>query len=150
VFREQKIISETPARIGALRGAPAPDFALKTLDGKTLSYPICAAKLSWVNFWATWCAPCKIETPWIVDLQNQYGAQGLQVVGVSMDDESDTRIFKKFATMHMELPHPGGTEDVGNFLWRAGIFADHLLRRKGWNVTGRVLGLKGRGDMEEM
>src|SRR6266849_1061712 len=100
--------------IGALRGAPAPDFALKTLDGKTLKLSDLRGKAVLVNFWATWCAPCKIETPWIVDLQNQYGAQGLQVVGVSMDDESDTEDVKKFAQeMHMTYPILRGTEAVG-------------------------------------
>ena len=45
-----------------------------------------------LNFWATWCGPCKIETPWLVELQNQYGAQGLQMVGVAMDDSAKMRL----------------------------------------------------------
>ena len=101
--------------MGALRGAPAPDFTLKTLDDKTLKLSDLRGKAVLLNFWATWCAPCKIETPWIVDLQNQYAAQGLQVVGVSMDDESGTEDIKKFAEeMHMNYPILLGTEDVGN------------------------------------
>ena len=39
-----------------------------------------------INFWATWCAPCKIETPWLIELRNQYEAQGFEVLGISMDD----------------------------------------------------------------
>jgi cytochrome c biogenesis protein CcmG/thiol:disulfide interchange protein DsbE len=39
-----------------------------------------------INFWATWCAPCKIETPWLIELRNQYAAQGFEVLGISMDD----------------------------------------------------------------
>src|ERR1700759_3871009 len=40
-----------------------------------------------LNFWATWCEPCKFEIPWFVDLQKQYGDQGLQIFGVTMDDD---------------------------------------------------------------
>ena len=39
-----------------------------------------------LNFWATWCAPCKVEMPWFVDLQKQYASDGLTIVGVAMDD----------------------------------------------------------------
>jgi thiol-disulfide isomerase/thioredoxin len=39
-----------------------------------------------LDFWATWCGPCKIEIPWFVEFQNKYGKDGLQVVGVSIDD----------------------------------------------------------------
>ena len=49
-----------------------------------------------VNVWATWCGPCKIEMPWFVELQKEYGPQGLQIVGVAMDDASKDEI-QKFA-----------------------------------------------------
>ena len=39
-----------------------------------------------INFWATWCAPCKIETPWLIELRNQYAAQGFEVLGITADD----------------------------------------------------------------
>ena len=136
--------------IGALRGAPAPNFALKTLDGKTMKLSDLRGKAVLLNFWATWCAPCKIETPWIVDLQNQYGPEGLQVVGVSMDDESDTEDVKKFATeLHMNYPILRGTEDVGNSYGGLEFLPTTYFVGRDGNVTGRVLGLKGRGDMEE-
>jgi peroxiredoxin len=136
--------------VGALRGAPAPDFALKTLDGKTLKLSDLRGKAVLLNFWATWCAPCKIETPWIVDLQSQYGAQGLQVVGVSMDDASDGEDVKKFASeMHMNYPILRGTEDVGNSYGGLEFLPTTYFVGRDGNVTGRVLGLKGREDMEE-
>ena len=136
--------------VGALRGAPAPDFTLKTLDGKTLKLSDLRGKAVLLNFWATWCAPCKIETPWIVDLQNQYGPQGLQVVGVSMDDESDTDDVKKFASeMRMNYPILRGTEDVGNSYGGLEFLPTTYFVGRDGNVTGRVLGLKGRGDMED-
>ena len=148
--RKIKPTAAASGGIGALRGAPAPDFALKTLDGKTVKLSDLRGKAVLLNFWATWCAPCKIETPWIVDLQNRYGPEGLQVVGVSMDDESDAEDVKKFATeLHMNYPILRGTEDVGNSYGGLEFLPTTYFVGRDGNVTGRVLGLKGRGDMEE-
>lgn len=69
-----------------LRGKPAPNFTLKTPDGKTVSLADYKGKAVLVNFWATWCAPCKLEMPWLIELQKQYAAQGFTVVGISEDD----------------------------------------------------------------
>jgi peroxiredoxin len=64
----------------------APNFALKDLDGNTVQLSDLRGKAVVLNFWATWCPPCKEEIPWFVDLQSKYGTQGLQIVGVSMDE----------------------------------------------------------------
>jgi len=136
--------------IGALRGASAPDFTLKTLDGKTLTLSDLRGKAVLINFWATWCAPCKIETPWIVDLQKQYAGQGLQVVAVSMDDESDTEDVKKFAQdMHMTYPILRGTEEVGNEYGGVEFLPTIFFVGRDGKVTGRILGLRGREDIED-
>src|SRR5215472_9797686 len=58
-------------------GKTAPDFTLQTLDGKNVSLSSFRGKGVLLNFWATWCGPCKIEMPWFVELQKEYGAQGL-------------------------------------------------------------------------
>src|SRR3982074_452387 len=63
----------------------APDFSLESLDGKSVRLSDLRGKAVLLNFWATWCGPCKIEMTWVVEVQNQYGAPGLQVVGVAMD-----------------------------------------------------------------
>ncbi len=136
--------------IGALRGAPAPDFTLKTLDGKPFKLSELRGKAVLLNFWATWCAPCKIETPWIVDLQNQYGSQGLQVVAVSMDDESDTEDVKKFVQeMHMTYPVLRGTEEVGNQYGGVDYLPTVFFVGRDGNVTGRIQGIRGRSDLED-
>ena len=136
--------------IGALKGATAPDFTLKTIDGKTLKLSDLRGKAVLLNFWATWCAPCRIETPWIVDIQKQYGGQGLQVVAVSMDDESDADSVKKFAEeMHMTYPILRGTEDVGNEYGGVEFLPTIFFVGRDGKVTGRILGLRGREDIED-
>ena len=69
-----------------LKGKQAPDFALEDLSGKKVSLASYKGKAVLINFWATWCGPCKIETPWLVELRNQYAAQGFEILGVSTDD----------------------------------------------------------------
>src|SRR5690349_8883763 len=64
---------------GDVRGLQAPDFDLQTLDGKEVKLSDYRGKAVLVNFWATWCDPCKIEMPWIIDLQKKYGDQGFVV-----------------------------------------------------------------------
>jgi thiol-disulfide isomerase/thioredoxin len=68
-------------------GNPAPDVTLKDLDGRDISLAQYKGKVVLVNFWATWCDPCRFEIPWLIDMQQKYGAKGFTVLGVAMDDE---------------------------------------------------------------
>jgi len=74
---------------------PAPDFQVKDLDGKDLSLAAYKGKVILLNFWATWCGPCRAEIPGLIDLQNKYKDQ-LQIIGMDIDDEeSDVRDVMK-------------------------------------------------------
>ncbi len=79
-----------------LRGKKAPAFTLKDTSGKRVSLADYKGKAVLINFWATWCAPCKIEMPWFIDLQKQYQAQGFTVIGISEDDVKDHPEVAKF------------------------------------------------------
>ena len=74
-----------------LRGKRAPEFSLRTVEGKKLSLSDYKGKAVLINFWATWCAPCKIEMPWLVALHSQYAPQGFEILGVSEDDADTPR-----------------------------------------------------------
>lgn len=65
----------------------APDFSVTDLSGQTLQLSRYRGKVVLLNFWATWCAPCRSEIPRFVDLQNRYDREGLQIVGISLDEE---------------------------------------------------------------
>jgi peroxiredoxin len=66
---------------------PAPEFALKDADGKTVRLEDYKGKVVLLDFFATWCGPCKIEIPWFMDWERKHKDKGFAVLGVSMDDE---------------------------------------------------------------
>ena len=106
---------DSPAAQGLadLRGKIAPGFTLKTPDGKTVSLSDYKGKAVLLNFWATWCAPCKLEMPWLIELQKQYASQGFTVLGVSEDDPpaSDVGAFAK--KMGINYPVAIANDSIG-------------------------------------
>jgi DsbE subfamily thiol:disulfide oxidoreductase len=77
-------------------GKPAPDWELEDLDGKTVRSSDFKGKVIILDFWATWCPPCRAEIPGFVELQKKYQGQGLRIVGVSVDQASSDTV-KSFA-----------------------------------------------------
>ncbi len=72
----------------SLLDKPAPGFTLTDLNGQPLRLASFRGKVVLLNFWATWCAPCQVEMPVFTKWRERYGPQGLEVVGISMDDDS--------------------------------------------------------------
>lgn len=70
-----------------------PDFALADLGGKQHTAAEWDGKVTVVNFWATWCPPCKREIPAFIDLQQQYAARGVQFVGIAIDVKDDVAAY---------------------------------------------------------
>jgi cytochrome c biogenesis protein CcmG/thiol:disulfide interchange protein DsbE len=92
----------TPQYNTPLLGKPAPPFTLEDLSGKKVSLSDYKGRALAINFWATWCAPCKVETPWLIDLRNQYAAQGFEVLAISADD-IDRKDPRKFSDEKQEI-----------------------------------------------
>jgi len=130
-------------------GTPAPNFTLQTLDGKNLSLTDLKGKAVLVNFWATWCGPCKIETPWLVELQNEYGSQGLQVVGVAMDDSGKDEIEKFAKDMGVNYPVLLGKEAVGDAYGGVPALPESFFVSRDGKIVDRIIGLKGRAEIED-
>ena len=131
-----------------LLNQPAPDFALTSLDGKTLKLSDFHGKAVLLNFWATWCEPCKIEMPWFVDLQKKYGPQGLQVFGVAMDDASPKEIAEFTQKMGVNYPIVIGKEEVGTLYGGVQYLPSTFYISRDGKVMERVFGLVSRSEIE--
>jgi thiol-disulfide isomerase/thioredoxin len=90
----------------------APDFSRVALDQSKVTLSSLRGKVVLLNFWATWCAPCLTEIPRFIDWQQEYGGRGLQVVGVSMDDE-ETRARAAYGKYRVNYPVVMGDEKLG-------------------------------------
>ena len=125
-------------------GKPAPDFTLESLEGKNIQLSGYKGQAVLLNFWATWCGPCKIEMPWFVELQKEYGPQGLQIVGVAMDDASKEDIAKFVKEMGVNYPILIGKEDVGNQYGGVNVLPTTFFIDRDGKIVAREFGLQSR------
>ena len=111
-----------PSHIGA---QAAPQFTAETLAGTTVRVPDdFRGQLVLVNFWATWCAPCRLEEPFIVRAYEQYRSRGLRVVGVTLDGFQRTPVARvtEFLQAH-SIPWPQVYRDATAIAARYGVSA---------------------------
>ncbi len=145
----QRQMRPSKSLVGDVRGAQAPDFELVSLDGRKVKLSDFRGKAVVLNFWATWCAPCKVEMPWFVDLQNQYGNNGLTILGVAMDDSDPQKIAQFASEMGVNYPVLLGTnkvsEEYGDVEYLPTTF---YINRQG-RIVGKVAGLIGKAEIED-
>jgi len=127
----------------------APDFTLESLDGKSMRLSDLRGKAVLLNFWATWCGPCKIEMPWFVELQNKYGSEGLQIVGVAMDDSSKDDIAKFVKEMGVNYPVLLGKEAVGDQYGGVPALPESFFISRDGRIVDKIIGLRGKAEIED-
>jgi len=91
---------------------PAPDFMLTDAKGASIKLSDYKGRVVLLNFWATWCGPCKIEIPWFVEFQNKYKDRGFAVLGVSMDEDGWQTVRPFIAAHNMNYRVAIGTDQV--------------------------------------
>jgi peroxiredoxin len=133
----------------ATKGHSAPDFVLTDLQGHNVKLSDLRGKAVVLNFWATWCPPCKQEIPWFVDIQKRYGSQGLQVVGVSMDDGDQKDVAKFAAENSINYPVLLGKEKVAEQYGGIDYLPTTFYIDRSGVVMDRVFGQPGREEIEQ-
>lgn len=115
----------------ALAGDPAPDLTLPDLDGKPVQLSRLKGKVVVVNFWATWCDPCRAEIPDFVKLYQEYRGRGLEVIGISMDKGKDERVKAFVKEFGIEYPIVIGDLQVAHQWLVRGIPMTFVIDRAG-------------------
>lgn len=125
----------------------APNFTLKNAEGKDVSLSDFRGKVVVLNFWATWCGPCQIEIPWFIQFEQKYRSKGLEIVGVSMDEDG-WKVIKPFVREHhVNYPILLGDETVATLY--GGLDAlptTYILDRQGRIAYPPHIGLVAKSE----
>jgi thiol-disulfide isomerase/thioredoxin len=103
VNRATRLPAARAAKTSQENKSSTPDFKLKDLDGDEVTLSQFRGKVVLVNFWATWCGPCHIEIPWLMEFQEKYSGRGFTVLGVAMDEEGKSAVAPFVATERFRL-----------------------------------------------
>jgi peroxiredoxin len=106
------IKAERAPAVEISRSMLAPDFTLRNSDGARVKLSDFRGQVVLLNFWATWCGPCKVEIPWFIEFQNRYQPEGFTVLGVSMDDNGWAAVRPYVARARINYPVVLGDEKV--------------------------------------
>jgi peroxiredoxin len=127
----------------------APDFTLKDADGKTVHLSDYRGKVVLLDFWATWCGPCKIEIPWFVAMERRNKDRGFAVLGVSMDDEG-WEVVKPFLS-HLGVNYRVliGNDETAQLYGGIEALPTTFLIDRGGKIAAVHVGLADRRDFED-
>jgi len=123
----------------------APDFTLTDASGNAVRLSDYKGKVVLLNFWATWCAPCREETPWFVDFQSKYRDRGFVVLGVSLDDDGWKSVKPFMETKHVNYPVMIGSEQVGDLYGVKNLPETFIIDRDG-RIAANCTGLIGKDE----
>ena len=144
------VMAHWDALVGMVHGSHnAPNFKLTDSNGNTVKLSSYRGKVVLLNFWATWCAPCKAEVPWFVDLQKTY-ADDLVVLGVSFDEDGWKTVKPFIEQRHVNYPVMlAGPELPEQYRNIESLPATLIINRYG-RIVGDHLGLASKAQYEEL
>jgi peroxiredoxin len=140
------LFAEARAAKGDMIGEKAPAWSLPGLDGKTVNLSDFKGKIVILDFWATWCPPCREEIPSFIQIQKEFSDKGVVVVGIALDEEG-AKVVKPFAKKK-EINYPlvigktSTTEDYGGI---EGIPTTFIINADG-KIVGKHVGLTTKAE----
>jgi|Deesub1362B_J571_1020462.scaffolds.fasta_scaffold01781_7 peroxiredoxin len=135
-------VPQVTSKVSDDRYPLAPDFELKDLEGKTVRLSDYRGKMVILNFWATWCPPCRMEIPSFIRLYDEFKDKGLVIIGVSLDREGK-EVVQKFAANY-KINYPVVMGDMNVVAAYGGISAipTTFIINKNGRVVNRFVGLR--------
>ena len=127
----------------------APEFALKDADGKLVHLSDYKGKVVLLDFWATWCGPCKIEIPWFMDMQRKNRDRGFEVLGVSMDDEGWEVVKPFLSDLQVNYRVVIGNDVTAQLYGGVDALPTTFLIDRGGKIAAVHVGLASKKDFED-
>ena len=127
----------------------APNFSLKTYDGKVIELSTLKGKVVLVNFWATWCPPCRAEIPDFIKVYTAYKSKGLEIIGIALDEEGWTKVKPFIERNKMNYPVVlGDAKVVRDYGSPEGIPTTFFIDKNG-NVVDQQVGMLRKEMLEQ-
>jgi peroxiredoxin len=126
----------------------APNFSIADANGAPVRLSDYKSKVVLLNFWATWCGPCKIEIPWFIEFENTYRDRGFAILGVSMDDAGWKAVRPFIAQEQINYPVMIGNDGVAGLFGGIEALPTTLLIDRSGRIASRHNGLVRRRDYE--
>jgi thiol-disulfide isomerase/thioredoxin len=140
------VVYAAPPKPDPLLNKPAPEFVRNDLAGSPVDLAALRGRVVLLNFWATWCGPCQVEIPRFIGWQSKYTADGLRIIGVSMDDDS-APVATLVRERAVNYPVVMGDEHIGLLYGGVlGLPVTYLIDRRGI-VRARY---QGDADLDAM
>lgn len=127
----------------------AADFELEDASGQKMKLSDLRGKVVLLNFWATWCTPCKIEIPWFVEMEREFKDQGFAVVGVSMDEDGWDAVKPFMADMKVNYRMVLGTEEMAQLYGGVEALPTSFIIDRNGKVASVHMGIVSRNVFEE-
>ena len=127
----------------------APEFALKDSDGKLVHLSDYRGKVVLLDFWATWCGPCKVEIPWFMDMQRKNKDRGFEVLGVSMDDEGWEVVRPFLADLQVNYRVVIGNDTLAQLYGGVDALPTTFLIDRAGKIAAVHEGLASKKDFED-
>jgi peroxiredoxin len=128
---------------------PAPEFTLKDSDGKTVHISDYKGKVVLLDFFATWCGPCKIEIPWFMEMERKNKDRGFAVLGVSMDDEGWEIVKPFLADLGVNYRVVIGNDQTAGMYGGVDALPTTFLIDKEGRIAAVHVGLASKQDFED-
>lgn len=149
---------QAPHFSSPLVGKRAPGFTLTNIKGEKVSLADYKGKAIQLNFWATWCAPCKIETPWLIELEKQYAPKGFEILAVSFDDldkddpkllaKDKAEIVKGAESLHIGYPVLIDGDSISKAYGDVEVFPTSFFVDRSGTIVAVSMGLTSKDDLE--
>jgi thiol-disulfide isomerase/thioredoxin len=125
----------------------APSFSLEDLKGNTLSFEDFRDKVVIVNFWATWCPPCRAEIPGFIEAYEEYRGEGLEIIGLSLDQLSPEKVLEFANGLKVNYPIAMATEEIYEAYQPGQYIPSSIIIDKKGKIRHRHVGYLDKSDV---